>query len=552
MAAPEAGLSSTADLLAALSGLLASMRTIELEEAAMLARIHGHYRSSARSLLHCIAFHRQVHPALAAALRRRGLCSLEGCEPHLQASLQTVISVLEALTGSGPAWEQRQPPPAPEPGELLERCQRLFGCQPASGGPGSLVTLSALDARHPALISERMAAGMTLARIDAAQDDPAVWSRLVAGVAQAREATGRVCRIAIDLPGPTLGIGRLASQPAVIRARPQRDRMGRRLQPARLLAVPEGALPAAVEQGVVLLPVQGTGWKRLKPGDRLQGRDASGRRRRFTVRALRPEGVLLHGRQSCHLSSGLMFRQVGGRARLKVASLPPDPGERWLRTGERLTLTPEPDRGPGTIPCTRSEVFFDLRIGERVLFDGGRIAAVIRSVAAEAVLLEITRASPQGSRLRAGQGIHLPDSDLRTPALTARDLEDLAFATGHADTITVVGVNRESDIAALHRALEGEGREDPALLLRIETRRAFLNLPRLLLMAMRRGSPFGVMIGRDALAVECGWDSLTAIQDEILRLCAAAHVPCLWAGQATAELEPVPLRSNGDTGYPPG
>jgi pyruvate kinase len=317
-----------------------------------------------------------------------------------------------------------------------------------------------------------------------------------------------------------------------------------------LLAVPEGSVPTDVEDGVVLVPVQGKRLKRLKPGDRLQGRDASGRKRRFTVRARRPEGVLLHCRKSCHLTAGLVFRQRGGKGRLTLASLPPAPGERRLRTGERLTLTPEPDRGPGTIPCTRSEVFFDLRIGEQVLFDGGRIAAVIRSVAAEAVLLEITRARPRGSRLGAGRGIHLPDSDLRAPALTARDLEDLAFATGHADILPVVGVNRDSDIEALHRALEAQGREDRALLLRIETRRAYLNLPGLLLMAMRQGAPFGVLIGRDALAVECGTASLAAIEDEIRRLCAAAQVPCLWVAQETAALEPVRFLIDGANGYP--
>jgi pyruvate kinase len=44
------------------------------------------------------------------------------------------------------------------------------------------------------------------------------------------------------------------------------------------------------------------------------------------------------------------------------------------------------------------------------------------------------------------------------------------------------------------------------------------------------------MIARGDLAVECGWEALAAIQEEILRLCAAAHVPCIWATQVLEEM----------------
>jgi pyruvate kinase len=40
-----------------------------------------------------------------------------------------------------------------------------------------------------------------------------------------------------------------------------------------------------------------------------------------------------------------------------------------------------------------------------------------------------------------------------------------------------------------------------------------------------------VMIARGDLAIECGWDALAEIQEEILHICAAAHVPCIWATQ---------------------
>ncbi|MFM7511996.1 MAG: hypothetical protein ACKO3F_01300, partial [Cyanobium sp.] len=68
----------------------------EQEQAALLAAVAAPYRASARNLLHFVAFHRHNHhrprqPSLQEALRRRGLSTLAGCDPHLLASLNGVI-----------------------------------------------------------------------------------------------------------------------------------------------------------------------------------------------------------------------------------------------------------------------------------------------------------------------------------------------------------------------------------------------------------------------------------------------------------------------------
>jgi pyruvate kinase len=47
---------------------------------------------------------------------------------------------------------------------------------------------------------------------------------------------------------------------------------------------------------------------------------------------------------------------------------------------------------------------------------------------------------------------------------------------------------------------------------------------------------FGVMIARGDLAVEIGFERLSEIQDEILWLCEAAHVPVIWATQVLETL----------------
>ena len=167
-----------------------------------------------------------------------------------------------------------------------------------------------------------------------------------------------------------------------------------------------------------------------------------------------------------------------------------------------------------------------------MLFDDGRIAAVVVATASEGqqeVELEIVQARAKGSRLRADKGINLPDTSLRIPALTAKDRDDLALACRLADLINVSFVRSEADITCLQQALADQQSACGGLVLKIETHQAFLNLPRLLLSAMTQPIPLGVMIARGDLAVECGWDALGGIQEEILRVCAAAHLPCIWA-----------------------
>jgi pyruvate kinase len=77
--------------------------------------------------------------------------------------------------------------------------------------------------------------------------------------------------------------------------------------------------------------------------------------------------------------------------------------------------------------------------------------------------------------------------------------------------------------------------EHLGIVLKTETRRGFQHFPELLLTSMRSAS-VGVMIARGDLAVECGYERLAEIQEEILWLCEAAHVPVIWATQVLENL----------------
>ena len=104
-----------------------------------------------------------------------------------------------------------------------------------------------------------------------------------------------------------------------------------------------------------------------------------------------------------------------------------------------------------------------------------------------------------------------------------------------ADLVQMSFVRYPSDVEQLIDELTRLSDDRLGIVLKIETREAFERLPQLLLTAMRRRR-VGVMIARGDLAVECGYERMAEVQEEILWLCEAAHLPVIWATQVLEQL----------------
>lgn len=130
----------------------------------------------------------------------------------------------------------------------------------------------------------------------------------------------------------------------------------------------------------------------------------------------------------------------------------------------------------------------------------------------------------KGGKLRPEKGVNLPETDLRTPALTAKDLEDLESLARHVDMVGLSFVRRADDVLRLEQELTRLDAQHLGVVLKVETRRGFENLPRLLLTALQ-SPPVGVMVARGDLAVEIGFERMAEVQEQILWLCEAATFP---------------------------
>jgi pyruvate kinase len=373
---------------------------------------------------------------------------------------------------------------------------------------------------------------------------------MIEHVRRASRALGRPCGIAMDLGGPKLRTGPLEPGPAVLKIRPERDAYGRVTAPARVwLAAPGGHSAPSPADAALSLP---TAWlKQLQIGSTLEFSDARGAHRILKVVHVDAEGVWTELYKTSYLIPGTKMRRVGARGKAASAVL----GEFTsceepivLHMGDTLLVNRslEPGRNairdvrgriltPAVIGCTLPEVFEDVRSGDAICFDDGKIGGVIQSIEPERATVKITRARAGGEKLRADKGVNLPDSVLRLSSLTASDIENLEFVVRHADMVSLSFANSAADVELLQQHLKRLGGEKLGVILKIETRRGFENLPEMLFAALRSAN-CGVMIARGDLAVECGFERLAEVQEEILWMCEAAHVPVIWATQVLESL----------------
>lgn len=556
------------EIVERIDGLMDACDALEAEWADAVARVHPDYRDSAVNLLHCVAVNRAYDPAVDEFLHRHGLMGWQA--PTLQSRvmhslLTTRDALLDMLPGPHPPRSRDALGPRDSQELLRRNADELFGPRPGGRTTRIMVTFPTTAATDAALVRRLTEAGMDAARINCAHEGPEAWEAMMANIRSAAEAAGREVRVAMDLPGPKIRTGPIGSGPQVVKIKPDRDRLGRVYAPGRAVLLPEGATPPVVDDRILPVPVALV--EAVEPGDQLHFQDARGKARLLRVTSV-DETLEVAGRtlpmarvqceHTIYAESGTPMMLARTGEVFAVGEVPAKPGRFWLRPGDRLILDrgPEPGRPavrdddgtvvvPARVACTWPGVFEHVRAGEPVAFDDGAITGVVRENRGDALEVEIVRARPDGSKLKADKGINFPASTLGFQGLTDDDREQLPFVAAHADALNLSFVRTAADVEELLRALDGvETRERLGIVLKIETMSSIANLVPILLTAMR-SKPVGVMIARGDLAVESGWHYMGFAQEAILTLCHAAHLPTVWASQVLESLakEGVPSRA---------
>lgn len=539
---------------------LLAIRSEIISETARSARllelVHPNFRESARNLLHYLALRRRDVRPLQTRLAALGLSSLGRAESHVLANIDAVLEAAHKLAEK--PWER---PPTEklavdyERGKelLAQHADELLGTFTPGRSVRIMVTLPGESADNYALIRDLILQGMECVRINCAHDDAAAWSKMIGHVHRAERELGRECRVVMDLAGPKLRTGPLSHGARVVKIKPKRDVFGNVKFPARVWLTSASAPAQAPTMPDVTLPVPPEWLARLRGSGEIRLTDARGAKRALSVVDVTADGCWAEAQDTSYIVPGteLLFADCEAEetsAAAAVGELPARENFITLRVGDELILTRslEPGRQatvdsagrvltPATIGCTIPEVFEDIKAGEPIWFDDGKIGGVIELSEKEKARVRITHAGIEGSRLRPDKGINFPESHLSVSALTEKDISDLEFVCRNADAVGLSFANSAKDVERIQDRIDGCGEKQPAIILKIETQRGFEHLPDMLLSAMQ-APRCGVMIARGDLAVECGFERLAEVQEEILWICEAAHVPVIWATQVLETL----------------
>jgi len=489
---------------------------------------------------------------LQLELAEQGLSSLGRLESTV---LSSGHHVLKHLGIAIPPTDLHAPSSDQARALLAQRSQALLGRPREGRATRIMVTLDAAGASRPELLEQLLVTGMDIARINCAHDSAHEWEMIIEAIRRAEErltrrgqGVGRRCRILMDLAGPKVRTGPMTLETRPLKLSVPKDALGR---PCRLL---EGyldsnagqteriRLPDAAHQFVIAVPGQDA-VASLQPGETLRFEDTRERTRTlYVLERVSPSRVRVGLQRTAYLQEGMKLYTEPG-AIFTVGPLTPQPVDLRVKAGDRLLLYRDPKRPghparegrPAGVSCTLPEVLSNVEPGHRVFIDDGKIAAVVRASREEHLELEITAPLDIPARIRSEKGLNFPDSPIDVPALTEQDRRDLAFVVKHANAVGLSFVHRPRDLNDLRDALRELGCADMGFVVKIETKEAVHRLAQLLLAGLDRPK-FGVMIARGDLAVEVGFEHLALVQEDILCLCEAAHIPVIWATQVLETL----------------
>jgi pyruvate kinase len=518
-------------------------------------------RASAANLVHYLALRQRDLRLLQTELASLGLSSLGRAESHVLGSVEAVLNLLRRPGCEGGVRTKSASPRNAADGRsrLDLQARALFGPAPAHRDVRIMVTVPSEAADDGRLVRDLLTSGMDCMRINAAHDGADLWARMLEHLKRASEQTGRSCRVLMDLAGPRLRTGLVQPGPPVVRWRPRRDACGRVEQPARIWLTARES-PCRAPEAATTLPLAGAWLSELAIGDTIGLSDARDKKRELIVVAREAGGLWAESSQTAYILPGTRLRRKGhdGTSVTEVGELPPTPQAIVLKRGDFLLLVRDATAWrpavtsvdgrvlePAAIGVSLPAMFDDVRPGQAIWFDEGRVGGTIRSTEPDGIAVEISHAKPEGSKLAGEKGINLPDTDLRLPPLTDKDLDDLGFVAAHADLVGYSFVRTAADVETLQAEIRKLSTRELGLILKIETRRAFEQLPSLLLAAMRSPAS-GVMIARGDLAVECGFERLAEVQEEILWMAEASHTPVIWATQVLESLAKTGMPSRAE------
>jgi pyruvate kinase len=211
-------------------------------------------------------------------------------------------------------------------------------------------------------------------------------------------------------------------------------------------------------------------------------------------------------------------------------------GKLELIKGDILTFVNEPCVG------TREKIYLsyksfadDVKVGEKVLVDDGKLELEVIEIADRTVKLKVL----YGTNIASNKGVNLPDTKVSLPCLTEKDLVDLKFVlTQPVNWIALSFVRKADDIIELKEIIE-KNSHYAKVIAKIEKPEAVTNIKEIV------SHSDAIMVARGDLGVEVPMEKLPGIQKDIIKRCLNKAKPVIVATQMMESMisNPSPSRA---------
>ncbi|MGI5148706.1 pyruvate kinase [Plantactinospora sp. CA-294935] len=197
-------------------------------------------------------------------------------------------------------------------------------------------------------------------------------------------------------------------------------------------------------------------------------------------------------------------------------------GPHEWRTGDSVVITGDLVLGTrDRVSCTYEKLPAEVKPGDRLLIDDGRVAVEVSEVHGNDIRVLVT----EGGAVSNNKGVSLPNVAVSVPAMSDKDAEDLRFALGlGVDMVAMSFVRSPDDIKLAHNIMHEVGVHRPVMA-KVEKPEAVTHLEAIV------NAFDGIMVARGDLGVELPLDQVPLVQKRAVQLCRENAKPVIVATQ---------------------
>ncbi len=208
-----------------------------------------------------------------------------------------------------------------------------------------------------------------------------------------------------------------------------------------------------------------------------------------------------------------------------------------LEKGQKFTLVNEDILGDkDKVSVSYKELYRDVKPGAKILIDDGAIELRVDEIVGKDIVCTVIHGNGLGSR----KTMNLPGTNVKLPALSEKDIEDLKTACEHDyDYVAMSFTRNKEDIQQVRKVLDENGGSDIKIITKIENFEGLEHMEEIIKYADAQ------MIARGDMATETDYTEPPVMQKKIIKLSNMSSKPAITATQMLESMthQPLPTRA---------